>query len=167
MAIMAHKTHTDITLLTYPFPRHSGELLLRDVRATLLQGFLEGEQVPCSCCGQAVKLYPRKITSIMVRALDYFAREGPVPPAHIPAAIKPSGDYAKLRYWGLAEEDKDGWSATDLGRDFLANRARVPERAYVYRNTCYATSTETISVRDVKGFELADLMDPDHVKQAT
>lgn len=161
---MTRNTHDGITLLAPPFPSHSGELTLQEARARLLQEFLAGAASTCACCGQTVKLYPRKITAVMVRALEYFAREGPVPPAHIPAAIKPSGDYAKLRYWELAEETDEGWIATRLGRDFLANRATVPERAMVYRNTCYATSTRTVSVRDVKGFELADLMDPDHVK---
>lgn len=97
----------------------------------------------CPCCTQFAKVYRRKLNSDMARSLIAMYRAG----AHVHwVDIKEidvrGGDYGKLVYWGLTEEERgtrdDGsgrtgwWQITSKGQRFVENNLTVAKYALVY-----------------------------------
>ena len=120
----------------------------------------EGDFVHCPCCDQGVKVYPRKITGTMLRQLAQMSFSNmPLAPAKIKGSH--GGDHAKLAYWGLAKQQADfTWTNTTSGSEFLYDRLRVPEIAYVYNGEVIRFSENNVGVRDRIGtkFSYDELM---------
>jgi hypothetical protein len=133
----------------------------------------------CPCCTQFAKVYRRKIHSTMARDLLITYREAGQEWFHLPsllasrAGVRPGqgGDFCKLAYWGLIEEDDavrdDGstrsgwWRITDLGDQFVRNRLAVPKYARIYDGRCMGLVDESMAtIRDALGskFNYDDLM---------
>lgn len=120
------------------------------------------EGAECPCCGQFAKVYQRKINSGIARMLITMSRQ-PQQWCHMPTLGASGGDPAKARYWGLIEEsDPPGhWRLTQLGRDFVANQARVPKFARIYDGRLLGLEgSETVSIIDALGtrFNYDELM---------
>jgi hypothetical protein len=133
------------------------------------------EGLPCPLCGQRVQVYWRNINSEMawvaIRLYRYGLENGE-DFAYMPdiSAGKKHfgwGDYAKLRHWGVLEEQsgtrEDGsnrvgyWRITDLGRQWVTGIVSLPRYVRVYNNqalgppTPYSKSGELrpeVSIRD-------------------
>ena len=125
----------------------------------------------CPCCGRYVKLYKRKLTSSMVKALiliyKYFKLnpeswlhvENYLKDQKISAAVR--GDFPKLRYWGLLEKqiDKrdDGsgrvgyYKITQKGIDFVKGKVEVPRFAYIYNQKVEQFDKEQTDVKKALG----------------
>lgn len=157
-------------------------LTLEEAKQVLRSNWEKGAH--CPCCHQFVKLYKRKLNSTMAYALVLMSRHprhSPLDYFHVPewlamftssAAIR-GGDFSKLRYWGLIEEDQrerdDGsrragfYRMTDLGCGFVSQRERVPKYIYLYNQKVVTRAnpdTETIDILEALGnkFHYADLM---------
>lgn len=141
-----------------------------------------GDGVECPCCNQFAKVYRRSISGSMAlvlcllekhtRGYDGFIH---VPRflqrANVGAAIR-GGDWAKLAYWRLLEQDvderEDGssrvglWRTTPLGIAFARYQAVVPKYVWTYAGRVLEerTTEERISVKDALGtqFNYAELM---------
>lgn len=130
--------------------------------------------VPCPCCKQMVKLYPRKIYSTMARNLinlykldfkyqnRYFFHISEFCPKH-------PGDFAKLVYWGLVEEEvneKDSkrtsgmWAITESGRDFVRGEISVIEYKLVFNKEVRGTKGQYVRIKHCLGkdFNYEELM---------
>ena len=143
----------------------------RDVLRTLI-----GEGESCPCCSQFAKVYKRRITSPMARALLEFRKATPDGSfAHLPTILQESncatahGDFAKLRYWGVIEEElakrPDGgrsgwWRITAFGEDFIAGRVSVPKYAHIYDGRCLGIDGDQVMFSDALGvtFHYNELM---------
>jgi hypothetical protein len=139
----------------------------------------------CPCCGRFGKVYKRKIHSGMAAILVLLYRHQNLGFTHVltlvSAAMTPSvaahvggGDFAKLRYWGLIEEEthervskgkKCGtgrWRITGSGAQFVEGTATVQRHVWVYSGQALGFHGEHISIHDALGdrFSYAELMRP-------
>lgn len=140
------------------------------------------EGTNCPCCGQFGKVYKRKIHSGMAAILVLMYRYQSRGYTHVltlvsattspaVAAAIGGGDFAKMRYWGLIEEehtvDSKGrkkanglWRITGAGARFVEGAATVSRYAWVYNNGFLGFHGEQISIYDALGdkFSYAELM---------
>ena len=117
-----------------------------------------GEDSGCPCCGQFVRVYPRRITGRMVRDLCNIYKLGAAKSTELNAA---GGDHAKLRYWGLVTQGEDMlWRITQKGIAFLFERTKVPEICFVYDGVVQGYGEKLCGVRDRVGkkFDYDSLM---------
>ncbi len=150
-------TPTDINTLGY-------------AKAYIKSFFDGGQSTVCPCCTQNVKLYPRKITSVMADQLFvlFNNKNSWMRGRDLQESVDGSTrNYSLLRFWDLIEGGEDStWAITDKGISFVRGEIEVPDRALVFNNKVIGYSEEMVSYRDVKddGFVgqeyLDDLMDP-------
>jgi hypothetical protein len=132
-----------------------------------------GKGTNCPCCGQFVKVYKRKLYTVMAMALVHIYQDhcihGFTGYIHVPSllngkgVVARGGDYTKLEYWGLIEaqqhERNDGstrtgmWRITQMGRDFVEDKMRVPSHIFLYNNQLVGMDVEMISIREALGQE--------------
>ena len=132
-----------------------------------------GKGTNCPCCGQFVKVYRRNFHTAMAMGLIHLYQahclHGFEDFIHTPSmlngkgAVARGGDFAKLEYWGLIEpqkhERRDGstrtgmWRITQLGRDFVEDKMRVPKHIFLYNSQLVGVEHETISIREALGQE--------------
>ena len=154
---------------------------LTQARAELRENMEKG--MDCPCCTQYVKLYKRSMTASMACALiyvyRYFERHGYGEPLHVgqylnaldlPGPVRSTGDFAKLRFWGLVEyvegtredgSNRNGYFyLTQEGKAFVEGRLHVPRRVYIFNNKCYGKDTDTITIQDAlkNKFNYTELM---------
>lgn len=140
---------------------------LADAKAYLRKNYMVG--VDCPCCTQHVQFYRRPITSAMAYALyllfikNYDAKdkyewvhvEEYLKGIQCPSSIR--GDFAKLKYWGLIEQQpgkredesvRNGYyRITPLGQQFTLGVITVPSHVYLFKNKVYAKSEKMVSFR--------------------
>jgi len=151
------------------------EMTLGEARSLLRTLVDEGER--CPCCTQLAKVYKRKIHSTMARELIHFWRRAGIDWFDLPVLAGEisgkrrayTGDSAKLRYWGLLQENdtrrEDGgragwWRVTDKGAAFVRDALLVPKYARIYDGRCLGLDGDPVSIRDSLGdkFRYDDLM---------
>lgn len=126
----------------------------------------------CPCCDQFAKIYKRAITKNMANILTVLpTRDAEGEPVWFKGseAVKDnSGDLAKLRYWGLIEEEKerrpDGgrsgwWRVTPLGRKFLMGKVTVSKYAVLYNGKLIDFEGAQVNIRELLPFRFDTLMD--------
>jgi len=141
----------------------------------------------CPCCQQFVKVYRRKITSSMARALIELNRHGIRIGTHTGWTHMPEllarrklqrSDEAKLVHWGLMEPFRalrdDGskrngmYRITYLGHKFVQGALEVPKYVYIYNHSVQGFSdgtnghpNETVSIQECIGekFNYRELME--------
>jgi len=137
------------------------------------------EGVPCPCCTQYCKVYPRSLNAPMVRFLIWLVKEFEarnVPRTWINVNDGPliqhrkgGGDFAKMAHWGLIEQmanDDDTkrtsgyWRPTQAGVDFVHMRTTVPQKVLLYLNEPVGFSPEVTDVVTAlgTGFDYRELM---------
>lgn len=140
------------------FPMNDG---LKEARQWLAKMFKEGVGCSCPACGQHVEKYRRQIYGAMVDGLAYISKH--------PGAKSDKlryfggGDYAKLAYWGLIEQDQNKqWRCTPKGESFLRGEVFVPKFMYVYNAVVFGRSEEMVDVYQCasKGFKFEDVVMP-------
>jgi hypothetical protein len=144
---------------------------LHDARQWLRDRVDDGAR--CPCCTQHAKVYRRKITGAMARALIALHQAGGADEyVYAPDILREHrlvADAAKLRYWHLVTEldeprDDGGragyWQITPHGVHFLRGDLRVPKYARVYDGRRLGFTGEPVSVGDCLGepFRLDELM---------
>ena len=149
------------------------EMTLRDARLLLREMVGDGEV--CPCCDQFAKVYRRKISATMARRLRDFRQKVPAGEfRHLPTVFGSGtdGEFAKLRYWNLIEEEKtrrpDGgrsgyWKVTERGEAFLAGRETVPKYVHIYNGDRLFLSGDRVSFKDSFGeaFDYLELLSLD------
>lgn len=143
---------------------------IKEAKDFLRASYVRG--ATCPCCGLFVKLYKRKMGSVMARCLIRLSHlDGYVHVREIVQGISDTGtnDFSKLLYWGLIEElpNKDAkkktsgyWRITPKGRDFVNRRIMVPRHVFVFNAVALKFSDETTSIIDALGakFDYHELM---------
>jgi len=144
-------------------------------RRALMEGLDSGEVLTCPCCAQTVKCYRRALHAGMARQLiKLYLRGGQEAQQWVHVrdlyVLGSSGDYAKLRFWGLVEpmdqrtrgENASGyWRITPDGIAFVRERCGVPGHVLVYNNEKRGEDRQVmITIRDALGdaFSYPDLM---------
>lgn len=125
----------------------------------------------CPCCTQLAKVYKRKINSNMARTLILGYQAAGLEWFHAPTVVADRGELAKLRFWGLVEEEKalrpDGgragwWHITPKGRDFILGHKELPAHVLIYdgRAIRLDESSGRIGIRQALGdkFSYRELM---------
>lgn len=149
---------------------HPAELVTLDDAREWLRALLDtGER--CPCCTQRAQVYRRTIHATMARDLVALWRHAGTGWGYLPDVLdrKNTGDFAKLRYWGLVEEESelrpDGgragwWRVTDHGAAWIHGRASVPRHAHVYDGRRLSLSGPAVTIVDALGhrFSLAELL---------
>lgn len=153
-------------------PEFPPDMPLGDARNRLAKKARRGAE--CPCCTQEVKEYRRPIHSGIARALIEMYKAGGTDWIYKPDVLRGKGsasrDESIARYWGLIEEESkrrpDGgragyWRVTELGRDFVLGRVRIPKYAHIYNKECKKLSGELVSIRDCLGkkFDYRELME--------
>lgn len=131
-------------------------MTLGAARAQLRELVDDGHE--CPCCRQFAKVYRRRIHAGMARDLIRFDRAAGDDWAHLPTAVPVrGGDFCKLRYWGLVEEEiarrEDGgragfWRMTEAGALFVRERVRVPSHVRLYDGRKLGLDGDLVSIRD-------------------
>lgn len=127
--------------------------------------------IDCPCCGQLVKLYKRSFYDKQAVALIMLYRS-PKEWVHsraITERINIHGDIAKMRFWGLIEDQPNDntekrnsgvWRITDKGADFVEKKIVIPKYKYFFNQQVEGESEETITITDALGkkFNYEELM---------
>jgi len=167
---------------------------LAAAKVRVAEGLSDG--IVCPCCHQYAREYRRKLNSGMALALIGLVRlwltaqdqaETYLGPYHgawihltqinewvrrgqsIRGSSNPCGDFAKLRYWGLIEEEpnedpgkrKSGsWRPSATGTLFVKGLITVHGYARVYNGECAGLEGDPVSIRDALDdqFDYAELM---------
>ena len=139
--------------------------------------------MPCPVCNQYCKLYKRKLSSGMVKALIKLATvQSKFNMVEIKIWVDASklnlagGDYAKLRWWDLVEhrklrkdekesnlkKDSGKWRVTQDGIKFLSGEIEVPRYIFIYNNRVSMFSAERTDAKSALGdkFNFGELMQP-------
>lgn len=148
------------------------------------------EPQTCPCCEQNVQLYHRKLSTGMVAELVELYRmhqETVNGTMNYPNTLKVlkgttgivwihrdlfvgkkgSGDYAKMRFWGLivpkdtrspTENASGYWAITGKGIDFVEKKIQVPDSVFVYANKLHSVSANMIGLGETSNFNYQDLM---------
>jgi len=136
-----------------------------DAKMYLLHNGRKG--VSCPCCGQFVKLYKRKFSTVMARGLislhhlcknnnDYHHV------STIMSKISPTGsnDFSKLRYYGFIEEELNtntskktsgNWRITDAGVKFVHKQLLAREYMLIYNTKLKGLEGNSINIEDALG----------------
>lgn len=144
---------------------------IQEAKQHLRDNFHKG--VACPCCGQFVKLYRRTLYDRMAFGLiRLYGLSGGIPgkPFHVREIYNDEhpGDFAKLAYWDLIEEQirpgtnkksSGEWVLTEQGRAFVEG-GTVSKAVYIYNNLLYRTDPEQIKIKQALGekYDYAELM---------
>ena len=119
--------------------------------------------VDCPCCRQNVFLYERQIYKTIAEQLIALYRLNQVKPGfyHIGKIKVPDkpigGDFAKMRYWGLIEGEKNddpekrssgNWRITQRGIDFVERRITIPQICFVYNKKPLKLGGRPVTILD-------------------
>jgi hypothetical protein len=127
----------------------------------------------CPVCNQFVKMYKRKLNSVMARCLIKLHQMGPGY-HHVKDVVKGisdtgTNDFSKLRYWNFIHEhpneDKKKknsgmWCITFSGQQFAQYKSEVHEHVFVYNGERQGFSDSTTSIITSLGakFDYQELM---------
>lgn len=136
------------------------EVSLGDAKAWLRARLDDGAE--CPCCGQRAQMYRRAPSSAACHVLIRAARAYGTRPFHLPSNddwSRAGGEFARLRYWRLVEEDRTQhddyhagwWRITALGIDFVGGAYRVPKYARVYNGEVYGYEGKDVDIRSCLG----------------
>jgi hypothetical protein len=143
---------------------YEGEDSIEGWREHIDQARITGDTVQCKCCAGTFKRYRRPLRAALVIALRFIADKGCVSSATMKArgGGHTANDWHTLQYFGLIEQIDEMWSATLLGRRFLAGRHLVPMAAYVEHGTVVDMDKQMVSVQAVckDSFDLDEIMLP-------
>lgn len=131
----------------------------------------------CPVCKQFVKIYSRSISGITAAGLIYaYGLHGNWEYFHVSEIAKrftltSTGDFAKLRYWGLIEEKPhkqgdDGkrtsgmWMITDKGSGFVKGQIPVVKYAMLYNGDLQGFEGCSVFISQILGdkFDYNELM---------
>jgi hypothetical protein len=120
----------------------------------------------CPVCNQNVKLYKKKIDSMMAFYLTKLYRISMKNPSkvffHVEDDLKVvnklGGSWAKLRYWNLiVQKPKDEtdtirrtsgmWRITDTGKMYAEGKLSLPKYIKLYNQTFYGFEGERVDIR--------------------
>jgi len=150
---------------------------LEEVKQFLAKNFAD-KGCTCPACGQNVQQYKKKIDSLMATYLiklhklseerfnSYFHVE-----QDLDVPLRVGGSWAKLRWWGLIEEQpKDEattssrtsgyWKITPRGASFVKGEITLPKYVKLYNGKCRGAEGEQININDCLGdkFDYKELM---------
>ena len=128
----------------------------------------------CPTCGQMVKLYKRKLHTVMALMLVKLYKLDHQKAGYYHAkdfVITKTGtnDFSKLRYWGLiVSKDNDDtkkrasgiWAITDKGRQFVRGEISVPEKVLIFDSKYFGYDGDQIKIDRAIGaeFDYGELM---------
>ena len=125
---------------------------VEDVRRRLQRLRNLGMDARCPCCERLVRLRRGHISASMARTLLRIYDRAPRGEFQVRQVLArdQSGDYAKLRYWGLLRSaGRAGWwRMTALGRRFAQGDAEVPAVALTYNRRLYGLTGAPCSIAD-------------------
>ncbi len=107
---------------------------------------IAGHFVECPCCKtRHNQIYKRRIYKSIIKALKSMADKN----KDITACSV--GDFSKLRYWGLIENQgsEGSWKITNDGWSFLDGLISVPEYLFIQNNNVVGRSTENIFIFEI------------------
>jgi hypothetical protein len=138
---------------------------LVEARERLYTALHRGDLQTCPCCDQKVKLSRRAINASMLKQLLHLARAAGLTTDWVDwigalreARSSTSGDYAKIRHWGLVEpwsgarsetRTRGHWRLTRSGIAWLKGESAVPKYAHLYNDTCFARSGVDVWRKDL------------------
>ncbi|MGH7743351.1 MAG: hypothetical protein ACREQ5_00815 [Candidatus Dormibacteria bacterium] len=143
---------------------------LAQARARLNERVETREGARCPCCDQFAKVYRRRLSSGIARALIRGHRAAGMGWFHAPTVVGDRGDLSKARYWGLVEEERTRrpgggragfWRLTVQGDRFVRGQLWVPAHARIYTGRFLGLdNTEKIDIHGALGsrYSLAGLM---------
>ena len=167
--------------LPYWFPPDVVERSVGDVAAELWEHAAEAG-AHCPCCRQFAKVYRRAMTGSMAHAAcliaRYFQQDRAEPWLHVPTylsslhqgAMVRGGDWAKLRYWSIIEQQPgvraDGscrtgfYRMTAFGFQFVKNEVTVSRRVLIYNDSLLGFDGRQVTCRECLGnkFNFTGLM---------
>jgi hypothetical protein len=152
-----------------------GGTTVNEVRSWLRENVDEG--AICPACTQLVKIYKRPLTKAMATFLVRASRVQGGEWFHVQDFIEAdryvsrtvAGDFAKLKHWGLIEEElirrPDGgragwWRLTELGLLFSHERVRVRKYVRLFDNNLIGFDGPEILIADAfrNPFDYAEIM---------
>lgn len=150
------------------------KMTILEARTILRKLAMEGGH-DCPVCTQFSKVYKRKIHASMAAAMVSIYRASYMEQKHWVEISKllphnQVADAAKLRYWGLIEEEpsvrSDGsertgfWRVTMRGMEFVREVRTVPKYAKLYDGRSLGLEGDQVGIRDALGakFNYSQLM---------
>jgi hypothetical protein len=110
----------------------------------------------CPCCGAKMVRHRHRLSAGLLSGLVILEARSPwksVNLRELGLSRTQWDNFQKLRYWGLVEHHgstKSGvWSLSDLGRQFLANVARVQPVVFTYRGEVVSYDGDAVTAEQV------------------
>jgi hypothetical protein len=141
--------------------RPESEKTLVDAAIEFRRALEKGEKLDCPCCRRYAQIYKRRINKSMaidlINAVRLKAYRDFVHIRDIQANHSGGGDFAKLRWWKLVEQqtnddetkrDSGLWKVTQLGLDFMQGLVDLPESVTVYDNEVLSVSDKLKSFKE-------------------
>lgn len=133
---------------------------IKEGKSYLRQNFKNG--ISCPCCGQFVKQYKRKLNSVMARGLIKLVNleRGFHHVGKILINTTGSGDFSKLKYWGLIEEKENFdktkkasgfWKITEKGVRFAKGEIYLPKYVNIYNTNFLGFSKDKTDIVESLG----------------
>jgi hypothetical protein len=135
---------------------------LQDAMTWLEEKKKERLEVKCPCCTQTVMVWRRRIYGTLIQQLCRLVAYGQGGATSGVLSKKTGGgDHAKLRWWGLVEQDPEDmtWFATAKGHEFLKGNMKIPKWIYVFNNQLqYRSEDELVRAGECTGkFSLEEI----------
>jgi hypothetical protein len=149
-----------------------------EAKQYLRDNFEQG--VKCPCCKQNVKLYNRKLHTVMALMLVKLYKLDQIENGYHHISnymVTKSGtnDFSKLRYWGLVTEKSADdstigrtsgyWAITHKGKEFVRGNITVPSHVQLFDGKKYGESDKYITISDALGskFDYREMMTDEHI----
>jgi len=128
---------------------------LRLAHVETMAGAAKG--VDCPCCGRFVKRYGNRLNANRVKSLIWLCQQSDDwihVPEEGPRWLVKTNQHPTLCWWGLVERKPDSpgyYRATNLGREFISGRAKVPSKVHTFNGSVVGTSGDLIGVHEAIG----------------
>ncbi len=114
------------------------------------------KETVCQTCGALSVEYHLpfwKTSARMLIKIYQAARLSPYHPGHIGLRFSQQANQHKMRFWGvIVKDEKPGfWRVTELGRDFVEGRAKIPSYVVVCRNELIEVSPVEHYIHEIIG----------------
>lgn len=112
---------------------------------------IKSETRICPLCSRKIVKYKHTLTRIMIKGLrELYNAGGKARLDKLNLSNSEFTNFQKLRYFGLAYNDRYEWTLTELGTLFLAGKIKVNKTVCTENAVVIAKSTDKVAIEDVK-----------------
>jgi hypothetical protein len=107
------------------------------------------ENNTCECCGAKTVKYKHNFNvGLFAGLLKLYNYGAPASLKDLNLTVNQFNNFQKLRYWKLVENEKNKWTISKHGIDFINQNIKIPKQVTTYRKETIDFSSKQISSCD-------------------